>query len=428
MLSIAELHPPTKDRTFWDFSLIDPELIDFLEATKGREPILDFGPIPPWMFKGGDSLVYASDPDQVDWRKCAWYRYTGASRAELVDATGQQVAEYFARIASWYIRGGFTDELGRYHSSGYHYELPWWGVLNEPDGEYGFTSEQYTRVYDAVVDAIRRVSPATKFQGMDLAKATPQFVEYFLDPHHHAPGTPIDMASFHFDTAFALGQSIDSWQYSAFDLLSGVTDVTAFVDAIRKRLSPRTLINIGELAISIPEDGFGALGREPVDTTSQTPKLYWNLAAAFYAAAFIELSQHGADVVSDAQLVGYPPQMMPSIRAIDLKSGKPLPQLQVIRLLAEQLSSPRNLVQTQARPDWYADDVAAQAFRTEKGRRMLLVDKRSRPVKVTIESDRRVTSVETVDASGDTKSTLTQNGPTYALLLKPFTVAVLTVE
>jgi len=37
--------------TSWDFSLIDPMTIDFLDATKGHSVILNFSTIPAWMFK-----------------------------------------------------------------------------------------------------------------------------------------------------------------------------------------------------------------------------------------------------------------------------------------------------------------------------------------------------------------------------------------
>ena len=50
-LAVAELEPPTADKTSWDFSLIDPMTIDFLEATKGHSVILNFSTIPQWMFK-----------------------------------------------------------------------------------------------------------------------------------------------------------------------------------------------------------------------------------------------------------------------------------------------------------------------------------------------------------------------------------------
>src|SRR5512136_2334779 len=34
-LGVAELEPPADGKTSWDFSLIDPLTVDFLEATKG---------------------------------------------------------------------------------------------------------------------------------------------------------------------------------------------------------------------------------------------------------------------------------------------------------------------------------------------------------------------------------------------------------
>src|SRR5215471_1112901 len=35
-LGVAELEPPTQTKTSWDFNLIDPMTIDFLNATKGH--------------------------------------------------------------------------------------------------------------------------------------------------------------------------------------------------------------------------------------------------------------------------------------------------------------------------------------------------------------------------------------------------------
>src|SRR5579863_4219434 len=38
-LGVAELEPPNDGKTFWDFSVIDPMTIDFLNATKGHPAI-----------------------------------------------------------------------------------------------------------------------------------------------------------------------------------------------------------------------------------------------------------------------------------------------------------------------------------------------------------------------------------------------------
>ena len=66
-LGIAELEPPADGRTSWDFSLIDPMTIDFLDATKGHSVILNFSTIPAWMFKTDKPVVYPADPDLAVW-------------------------------------------------------------------------------------------------------------------------------------------------------------------------------------------------------------------------------------------------------------------------------------------------------------------------------------------------------------------------
>ena len=45
-LAVAELEPPHDGVTSWDFSLIDPLTVDFLEATKGHLPVLSFSTTP----------------------------------------------------------------------------------------------------------------------------------------------------------------------------------------------------------------------------------------------------------------------------------------------------------------------------------------------------------------------------------------------
>ena len=50
-LAVAELEPPTPQKTSWDFSLIDPMTKDFLAATDGHPAIINFSTIPAWLFK-----------------------------------------------------------------------------------------------------------------------------------------------------------------------------------------------------------------------------------------------------------------------------------------------------------------------------------------------------------------------------------------
>ena len=109
-LAVAELEPPTADKTSWDFSLIDPMTIDFLEATKGHSVILNFSTIPQWMFKTEKPVTYPADPNQPVWD------YTQGTGFR--DSSLKEVGDYYGRLFSWYTHGGFTDELGRQHESG----------------------------------------------------------------------------------------------------------------------------------------------------------------------------------------------------------------------------------------------------------------------------------------------------------------------
>ena len=73
------------------------------------------------------------------------------------------LADYYARLAAWYTQGGFTDELGKFHASGHHYDIRYWEVFNEVDGEHDTTPQQYVERYDAITQAVLKVAPQMKF-------------------------------------------------------------------------------------------------------------------------------------------------------------------------------------------------------------------------------------------------------------------------
>lgn len=191
-LAVAELAPPANGKTSWDFSLIDPLTLDFLNATKGHPVILNFSTIPQWMFKTAEPVKYPADPDEVFWN------YTKGT--ELRDPSGKELGAYYGRLVSWYANGGFTDEFGQRHESGHHFKIAYWEVLNEPDFEHETTPEQYTARYDAIVAGIRAVAPEMRFVGISAAapSSNPRMFEYFLNPRNHRQGVPLDMISYHF--------------------------------------------------------------------------------------------------------------------------------------------------------------------------------------------------------------------------------------
>jgi hypothetical protein len=63
-LGVAELKPPANGTTSWDFSLIDPLVEDFAQATRGHSTIMNFSTIPQWMWQSPwsvqDGHLYAN--------------------------------------------------------------------------------------------------------------------------------------------------------------------------------------------------------------------------------------------------------------------------------------------------------------------------------------------------------------------------------
>jgi len=370
-LAVAELEPPKGDQTSWDFSLIDPMTEDFMAATEGHSVILNFSTIPQWMFKTGKPVAYPSDPDQVFWN------YTQGT--ELRDASMKELAGYYARLVSWYTQGGFTDEAGRRHESGHHYQIPYWEVWNEVDFEHSMTPQQYTARYDAVVSAMRQVAPQMKFVGLALAAPSqaPAFFEYFLNPQHHQPGIPVDMISYHFYATPGSDQTPEVQQFTFFEQADHFLDIVRYIDAIRQRLSPTTRTTIDEIG-SIGADDGGQ--DQPGHVTQPIPNSYWNLSGAMYAYVFAQVARQGIDVAGESQLVGYPTQF-PSVSMVDWKTGQPNARYWVLKLLHGNFGPGDKLVSTRIT----APNVFAQAFVTRDGqRKILLVNQRNHAVEITL--------------------------------------------
>ena len=119
-LAVAELQPGV-----WDTSCIDPMTADFFNATEGHATILNFSTIPAWLFKTDTPVTYPADPDEAVWN------YTQGK--DLREGGLQDLADYYARLVSWYTKGGFVDRQGNRHASGFHFKIPYWEIFNEPE-------------------------------------------------------------------------------------------------------------------------------------------------------------------------------------------------------------------------------------------------------------------------------------------------------
>jgi hypothetical protein len=404
-LAVAELEPPTATKTSWDFSLIDPMTIDFLEATKGHSIIMNFSTIPQWMFKTEKPVTYPADPNLVSWS------YGGGT--ELRDSTMKELTDYYVRLVNWYTKGGFTDELGKYHKSGYHYKIPYWEVLNEPDLEHSMSPQTYTKIYDAMVTALKQVIPDAKFVGMAVANEKPEWFEYFLNPANHKAGIPLEMISYHCYASANSGQKFDDYEYAVFDKAENFINTVKYIENIRKRLSPDTKTDVNELGTFVSEE----MRKQPI------PTAYWNLSASVYAYFFIELTKAGIDVIGESQLVGFPTQF-PDVSMINYINNKPNARFWALKLIKDNIKSGSKLVKT-AIDQNHGDNILAQGFKDEGGKNVLLLNKRNKAIRLMLPSEFKGTQITTIDeASGDNEPKPVTIAADY-VDLKPFAVALI---
>jgi hypothetical protein len=406
-LAVAELEPPTKDRTSWDFSLIDPMTVDFLNATKGHPVMLNFSTIPQWMFKTDQPVTYPDNPDEVTWK------YTQGT--ELRDPTMKELADYYARLVSWYVNGGFTDELGKRHESEHRFKIDYWEVLNEPDIEHNMTPEQYTARYDAIVEAIRKVAPGIKFVGISVAFPSndPRMFEYFLDPKNHKRGIPLDMISYHFYASPTADQGPAEHQFTFFDQADRFIATARYIEAIRRRLSPSTGTAVNEIG--------SILAGDP-NLKTPIPDSYWNLSGAVYAYVFGHLATLGVDIAAESQMVGYPTQF-PSVSMVDWNTGAPNARFRVLELLKNNFAPGDRIVKTSSGSPY----VYALGMIKPKGeRKLLLVNKRDRDIAVTLPGS--AGDIQYVDQT--TKGAAPAQAPLSGdtLTLRGLSVAVVTLR
>jgi hypothetical protein len=278
---------------------------------------------------------------------------------------------------SWYTKGGFTDEYGKRHESGHHYKIDYWEVLNEIDGEHQMTPQTYTRVYDAVVEAVHRADPQIKFVGLGLGGTSKDYFEYFLNHKNHKPGIPLYMISYHFYAVPSPDETDEVMQYTYWDKADRFLGAVDFIQGIRARLSPETQTDADELGSISADD---TLQGQPRHVMKPIPNSYWNLCGGLYAYLYTELAKRGVEVAGESQLVGYPTQY-PSVSLVDWNTGQPNARLWVLKLLVDNFGPGDKLVGTGIDSPY----VYGQAFVTRQGQReLLLINKRNRAFEVSI--------------------------------------------
>lgn len=401
-MAVAELKPPTKTETFWDFTYLDSTMEAIMNATSRHSVVINFSTTPSWMWKINYDMPYPENAYEVFWA------YNDGTK--LRDTTMKEVANYYARLFGWYTKGGFKDELGVFHKSNHYYKIPYWEVLNEPDLEHNISPQVYTKMYDAIVSELKKISPSTKFIGISLAfNGRPEFFEYFLNPKNHKPGIPLDGISYHFyGTPSYPEQKIEDYQYTFFEKADAFLQKVRFIESIRKRLSPKTITTINEIGTII-----GAKGDD-------IPDDYWNLSGAMYAYIFLELTKIGIDVAGESQLVGYPTQF-PDVSMMDWKNGNPNARYWILKLLKDNFGAGDKLVLTSL----IGGNIICQAFITSSGKKILLINPRNKEIKMVLPAETKNAVADYVDESTDENLPAETTLKDAGITLKPFAVAVI---
>jgi len=172
-------------RPIYDWSIVDRIFDTYL--ARGLRPYAQIGFMP-------QALSRKPEPYQHEWRPGLPYNeiYTGwahppkdyAKWAELVHQWAKHCVEKYGR-----------DEVERWH----------WETWNEPNiGYWKGTPQEFQKLHDYAIDAVRRALPTARAGGPDCAGNGGRWMRDFLDHCLHGTnhatgkvGTPLDFVSFH---------------------------------------------------------------------------------------------------------------------------------------------------------------------------------------------------------------------------------------
>jgi hypothetical protein len=407
-LKIAALEKPTKQKTSWDFTSLDPVFIDFMDAMEGRPVVMNYQAIPGWTMKRPRQKPLTHELGSL-----------------FVDSTGQEIADYFARIVSWYTKGGFTDELGKKHESGHLYKIGIWEIMNEPDHEsIAMTKELYTSLYDVVAEAIMKVEPEMKFMGLSMSNLhlAPEWTEYFLDRKNHKPGIPLDLVSYHmYATIPGDNNNHELYPMKVFDQADDMLNTIRITDSIRNKLSPETRVDINESGILFREPPKG-WGRMDGDTFHDS---FWNLSAAFYAYIYAGLTMQGIDIIGKSTLWS-DRKDWPEVSLLNWNNGKPNARYWILKLINDNFGPGDKLVKTHFGSVNNETPVFARGFITPEGEKKLLLVNKTRSAQFVKIKGMKSGTAEYIDQTTGYDPPASVDIDNTSFLLRSFGVAIVT--
>ena len=359
------------------------------------------------MWKTEKPVAYPADADEVTWTCTQGSELRDPTAAELAPTSAASRRGTRAAASSTSSAGSTAPAIASRSRT----------ARSSPsrDLEHSLDGPRYARIYDAVVAAVRAASPGTKFVGASLAfpRLDPAFFEHFLDPKNHAPGTPLDVISYHFYASPSPDQSRETQGFTAFEEAEHFLTGVRFIEPIRS----------SAVAGDGHDDQRGRHDRRPPPRPRRAdPRVLLDTSRARSTRSSGRGSPKlGIDVVGESQLVGYPTQF-PSVTMLDWTTGRPNARYWTLKLLMDGFAPGDSLVRTSVD----SGSVHARGFVTKGGgRKVLLVNKRDRDVTVAVPGLARA-SVAYVD--GTTLDGIgTREVQGEVVELRPYAVAVVSV-
>jgi hypothetical protein len=247
------------------------------------------------------------------------------SRGQLRDQSYQEFAQFMARLVGWYNKGGFTDELGRYHASGHLNWISTWEIWNEPNSGYDIPlnvshpsatwlyATEFAHLYSVTSTAMRAVDPTIHTGGPAISSYPDD--RYIVDFINNVTA-PLDFFSCHF---YAIG-SQRAPDAEAFTATTG-----AFAHRLalaRSALDAR--FPDKAIPIWVDEVGFNEIAVYPVD-----PRGAASVGVAFAATSFVIAAQHEI-----GQFIQFPFLGNAQLALVDNKTQQPYVPLRFYQVLA----------------------------------------------------------------------------------------------
>jgi xylan 1,4-beta-xylosidase len=164
-------------RPIYDWTVVDRIFDAYLE--RGLRPYVQIGFMP-------QALSMKPEPYQHEWRPGLPYGdiYTGWAHPPKDYSKWEELVYQWVRHC--------LERYGRTEVKAWYWET--WNEANI--GYWQGTAEEFLKLHDHAVAAVRRALPEARVGGPDMAGSEATFLRAFLE-HCHGKGTPLDFIAFH---------------------------------------------------------------------------------------------------------------------------------------------------------------------------------------------------------------------------------------